>query len=325
MKIDAVVRAEFARQERIAASLKIEVDLDLLKRKLPSWHYESRVKGEESFALKVETGRVDSVSEVEDVFGATIVVPTAAELPRAEQLVTDRYELLERRPSNHALTSKRPDEFRFDDIRLYVRYRRTETERTAIPDRALFEVQVKTFLQHAWAAATHDLVYKTDQRDWRRERVAYQIRAALEQAEVAVGGIQAMATTDVLPSAHPPIDEVNKVIDSIRSEWDEVALPRDVRRLAEAVVQLLKAAEASAADLPAILVRGRERHAGAHSLDWSPYRSILNYVAEEHKAAFARRLRGTSRTKILLYPEVLPKVGLTSAQLRGAVLVGEAL
>ncbi|GIG29537.1 hypothetical protein [Cellulomonas marina] len=326
MKIDPAIRTRFERQAAIASALKREVDRDLLKRKHAAWHYESRVKADESFALKVETGRVKNLDEVEDVFGATLVVPNSALLADAEAVVTERYRLQERRPLRSQITTKKPEEFRFDDIRLYVRYARTEGERTAIPDGALFEVQVKTFLQHAWTVATHDLVYKSDQRDWRRERVAYQIKANLEQAEVVIGAIEGLAASAVLPAENPAIDEINLIIAVLSEEWSGTALPRDVRRLAESIQVLLTVVESGgdtdkARLLKELLVRGRERSAGAHSLDWSPYRSVLNYVAHEHEAKLRKRVRGASRQKLLMYPETLAALGTDPSEASGAVVV----
>ena len=50
----------------------------------------------------------------------------------------------------------------------------------------IFEVQIKTILQHAWSIATHDLIYKTDTVSWPKERIAFQVKAMLEHAEIAI-------------------------------------------------------------------------------------------------------------------------------------------
>ena len=115
--------------------------------------------------MRSKTGRVGSIAEVEDVFAATIVVPDASRIGEAEDVIRSKYTIEARRPDSSSTTAKPPDSFRFDDVRLYVRYRQTEGERTAIPDGLLSYIEVKTFLQHAWAVATHDLIYKTEQRD----------------------------------------------------------------------------------------------------------------------------------------------------------------
>ena len=44
------------------------------------WHYESRVKELTSFALKIETGRVQTPAALEDFFACTLVVANATEI-----------------------------------------------------------------------------------------------------------------------------------------------------------------------------------------------------------------------------------------------------
>ncbi|MDO8732137.1 MAG: hypothetical protein Q7L55_06145 [Actinomycetota bacterium] len=328
LKIDAAIRESFRIQQQIAKLLQKEIDRDLQKRKRTVWHYESRVKELESFALKVETGRIASITEVEDVFAATLVVPDATQIEAAVELVLDKYTLQERRPVSNSFTSSSPDSFPFDDLRLYVKYQRVEGEQSGIPDGVVFEVQVKTFLQHAWAVATHDLIYKTELRDWRRERIAHQIRATLEQAEVVIGGIGSLAGTDLLPTTNQTIADLNAVIALLQMEWSAEELPYNIRRVAESVESLLWVVERRRqADRPAILKKllqdGKARNSGAHSLDWSPYRSVLNYIAQEYPRRLTQRIKdGTARSRLLVYPEVLDALSLSAQDAIGAVVVG---
>lgn len=329
MKIDAAIRDAHSRLEPIARALQAEVNHDLQQRKDGAWHYQSRVKDLESFALKVESGRIESLSRVEDMFGATLVVQDAGQIQRAIDVVATRYPIVTRRPPSSSSTKKNSDSFVFDDVRLYVNYERTEGERTAIPNNTLFEVQIKTFLQHAWAVATHDLTYKTALRDWRRERIAYQIKAALEQAEVAIGGIETLASTSVLPASDDQIDELNAIIIIIMNEWEEHDLPTNVRRVAESVQSLLRIVDQrNTADRAAILselvANGRTRNGGGHSIHWSPYRSVLNYVAQEHPGKLKRRIRSErSRQKLLIYPEVLALLSVSEAAATSVIVAGE--
>ncbi|MBC7594847.1 MAG: hypothetical protein H7288_13065 [Kineosporiaceae bacterium] len=328
MKIDAAIRDAHKEQEATAKALQKEVTRDLLKRKDDSWHYQSRVKNLESFALKVETGRIESLDRVEDIFGATLVVPDAGQIQDAIDVVVAEYPLHARRPPSPTKTSNAPDRFLFDDVRLYVTYQRAAGERTVIPDGMLFEVQVKTFLQHAWGIATHDVIYKTPSRDWRRERIASQIRATLEQAEVVIGGIGTLATTSVLPESDPQIEELNAIITILQGEWVKSDLPSNVRSLAESIQNLLWVVERhKTADRPAILSKlladGKARNSGAHSLDWSPYRSVLNYVTNDHPGKLKGRIKDTrAHSNLLVYPEVLAALSVAEADAIAAVVAG---
>lgn len=325
MKVDDRIRAEFGRQQSLAERLKEKVDEDFVSRE-PSWHYESRVKSEESFALKIEAGRVRDPASVEDVFGCVLVVRNALELPNAIAFVRDRYgDPEEQRPPSLEVTKKTPSEFGFDDVRLYVRY--TVPDYLPQPDfvGTKFEVQIRTFLQHAWAVATHDVVYKADDVSWRRERVAHQVRASLEQAEVAIERMNEIQETRALPQSSQRFDDVNAVIAILRSEWPADQLPVDLRRLSESIALVGRAVNLTIPDgLAELLANGRALHGGAHNLNWSPYRATLQYAA----AARPKNLRGYLRDNrkwdpVFIYPEVLEELELTRDEVRRGVALGE--
>lgn len=323
MKVDERVRAEFNRQRSIAERLKEKVDEDFFARD-PRWHYESRVKSEESFALKIEAGRVREPGSVEDVFGCVLVVRNALEVSQAIEFVSALYGSPdEQRPPSLETTRKSPSDFLFDDVRLYVRY--------SVPDYlpqpeyvgAKFEVQIRTFLQHAWAIATHDVVYKSDNVSWRRERIAHQVRASLEQAEVAIERMAEIQETRALPESSTQFDDVNAVIGILKQEWDAEQLPDDLRRLAESLAAVARAVDLSIPDgLAELLQAGRERLNGTHNLNWSPYRATLEYAAAARPQKLRGYLRDTRKWGLLfVYPEVLDELGLARSEVRRGVLL----
>ena len=323
MKVDERVRAEFTRQKSIADRLKESVDDDFLARD-GRWHYERRVKSEESFALKIEAGRVRDPYSVEDVFGCVLVVRNALEVPEAISFVRALYgDPDEQRPPALESTRKSPSDFLFDDMRLYVRY--------AVPDYlpqpdyvgARFEVQIRTFLQHAWAIATHDVVYKSDNVSWRRERIAHQVRASLEQAEVAIERMTDIQETQALPRSSSQFDDVNAVIELAKKEWDPEQLPDDLRRLAESLVTLASAVGLSIPEgLSGLLEEGRSRHNGRHNLNWSPYRAALQYAASSRPQKLRSYLRENRKWgSLFVYPEVLDELGLAPSDVRRGVVL----
>src|SRR5207247_360952 len=110
----------------------------------------------------------------------------STEIDQAEALIRENFTVNERRPRQRDRTHKAPHAFPFDDLRLYVRVPNTPASPPTDLVGILFEVQIKTFLQHAWSIATHDLLYKADDANWNKERIAYQIKAMLEHAEISI-------------------------------------------------------------------------------------------------------------------------------------------
>src|SRR5688572_27425858 len=154
MKVPASIRRIYEDQKAVNNRLKEVIDERMRGLKNQRWHYESRIKELPSFALKIETGRFESPGELEDFFACTIVVANAAEITQAEKSINDNFTVKWRRPPRVEETHKASDAFPFDDLRLYA----TLPESPALPPSDLtgivFEVQIKTFLQHAWSIAT---------------------------------------------------------------------------------------------------------------------------------------------------------------------------
>ncbi len=255
------------------------VDEQILSLKKPRWHYESRVKQLVSFALKIETGRFKEPAALEDFFACTIVVANASELEQAEGLICRHFTLRERRPKKKR-TRNAPEKFLFDDLRLYVRVRDDPT----VPPPPLnlsgivFEVQIKTFLQHAWAIATHDLVYKSDEVDWSRERIAYQVKAMLEHAEVSIQEAGKLATSSFLAKEDRQTKTIKSGIKLLKSQWNQDQLPSDVRRLAKNIIALLELLDLDIARLEAILENNKAHRSGVHMSNLSPYGTIVQYL-----------------------------------------------
>src|SRR5262245_7472738 len=98
MKIPKSVRELYNDLRPQYERLKEQVDKLIQGKKEGRWHYEGRVKAEESFALKLETGRVKDPKAPEDMFACTLVVENHGRIPDAEKFVIDTFTLHERRP-----------------------------------------------------------------------------------------------------------------------------------------------------------------------------------------------------------------------------------
>lgn len=137
---------------------------------------------------------------------------------------------------------------------------------------------MKTFLQHAWAIATHDLTYKTDEVSWAKLRVAHQIKAMLEHAELSIEQFQQIAQSNLIAKSHSEYDELNSVISFLSDQWPSSALPRDLQRLAEAVRNAGKILNVTLPQIFESVKQDSFEGSGAQALDLSPFSAIIQSV-----------------------------------------------
>jgi ppGpp synthetase/RelA/SpoT-type nucleotidyltranferase len=322
MKIPASIRRLHEDQMEINERLKATVDERMRSLKNRRWHYESRVKELPSFALKIESGRFDNPQALEDFFACSVVVANVTEIDEAEKLIAANFSIKNRRPPKPGETHKTSDAFPFDDLRLYV----TLPDDPAVPRTDLaavtFEIQIKTFLQHAWSIATHDLLYKADDANWSKERIAYQIKAMLEHAEVSIQEAESLAACGALAKEDWRTAAIKRGIALVKSQWGEDELPDDVRRLASNITSVIEALHLKVGRLEEILNEGKAHRSGAHPSNLSPYATVVQYLLDAEKEKIVSLLKGEEgRTRILIAEEIELPADIDRAELRNAVFV----
>lgn len=213
-----------------------------------------RSKAPNSLGEKLESGRYGSWSDVDDLYACTIVIPTLRH--EAEVLVFLREAFPEVLTRQRGSTEKSPDVFRFDATRFIGKLKPPpEVPATERVYTAKFEVQVRTAFEHAWSAATHELVYKSGTVDWKRMRMAAQIKAAVEQLDTLVLAFESSAEL-VTEHRSPDVASRVSVIARIKPYADQGVIPReqeprDWSRFADNFVELVRAgARASRRDIP---------------------------------------------------------------------------
>lgn len=280
MKVATSVRKVHEELSEGYVRLKSEVDDRLqVQAKRSRWHYESRIKSEESVALKLETGRIPNVREIEDFFACTLVVRNLAEISAAEVYVASTFDIVERRPELEGKTHKKPEAFPFDDLRLIVRWKDDPALPPSEMDGLVFEVQVKTFLQHAWGIATHDLSYKSDNISWARARIAFQVKAMLEHAEISIQEADALSSSTALDKVDEKTIELRRIQELISNHWDQSLLPSDVVRLCQNVQTVLRIARTDLEDLNIALTKEAERNGGDLPINISPYQIVVQSLS----------------------------------------------
>ena len=149
--------------------------------------FSSRIKTIESLAEKIETGRFKNWSNLDDLFACTIIIPTLLHEEEVTKFCKDIFQI--ERTTKRGQNRKSPDTFTFDSTRIYAKLRRSEdinnSELLNIYH-ITFEIQIKSAFEHAWSVSNHDLVYKNDEIDWKKLRLAAQNKANVEQLDTLI-------------------------------------------------------------------------------------------------------------------------------------------
>jgi ppGpp synthetase/RelA/SpoT-type nucleotidyltranferase len=308
MKIPIAIRRSFQDQFPAYETLRERVQklIEPIRRR-KNWYFIDRLKSDVSFAQKIESGRFFGNFCIEDFYATTIVVPDLTEI---ENVISELESILNvsyRRPRDFFSTKMKPNEFRFDDLRLYCKIGEDEMTGPHISDDLLFEVQVKTFLQHAWGIATHKLVYKSDRVSWPMQRVASQIKAMLEHIEISIFEADALAKNQFLNRSDIKFDSLSKIIVILEAYFSEEKLPLDRIRLAENLLDLCVMSDTSVEDMERIVQSAREIGRGPSLEDQSPYGSVFCAIVEDTPDKLRSICKAAKeRKRKIVLPEPLP-------------------
>ena len=309
MKITESIQQYYDNQLGLNKKLKNMVDEIIGVNKKDTWHYDSRIKTLESYALKVETGRIEDPNKLDDFFACTIVVKNYNEIRIAtKEIINGFFTVKCKKPHQADFTHKSPYSFPYDDLRFYVQLKPRED---LPPEHAyyklsgiLFEIQIRTFLQHAWTSAAHDLVYKSDEISWAKQRIAYQIKAVLEQAEISIDMIENIKQSAILSKSDKKTICLNKVKKFMTDNWESEALPKDLIRLADNVNSLLAELGITVTKLQKFLDEESQCGRGTKTLNLSPYFTIIQTIINQEPQKINNWLAKNSMYKIIIPPEI---------------------
>lgn len=281
--------------------LKDKVDNIFKSIKTERWHYESRVKSLESFAQKMETGRVPDTTKMEDFFACTLVVENSVTMKDALSKIDSAFQIIYRKPKEDTFTHKSTDSFPFDDLRLYAKLKRDNSLPETGFDEQIFEIQLKTFFQHAWTIATHDMMYKSEDISWAKQRIAYQIKAMIEHAELTIEGVDSLCELPALAKDNRITQELQRTYKLITSLWDISDLPSDIIRLAENVNSTLYNLKISLEELEALIKSESEIGKGIHTKNLSPFLIIIQSIVNKMPKNLNDYLKSSIAQKRPLY------------------------
>jgi hypothetical protein len=169
-------------------------------------------------------------------------------------------------------------------------------------------IQIKTFLQHAWGLATHDLIYKADEINWAKERIAFQIKATLEQAEVTISGVNRLIElAEVSKDSYETI-ELKNILDFYRTIFQPEDLPRDIIRLCKNTKSLLYSLHLNVEEVKDILINENGIGKGTNLKNLSPYLLVLQSIINQKKDVVERFINSTyskqNRQKLIIPKEL---------------------
>ena len=257
--------------------------------------FKDRVKTSTSVSEKLETGRFESWTELDDLYACTVVVPTPSHIEGVLDFLRAAFVEVEVR--GRGVAQKPADVFRFDAPRFIGTLTpQPEVGRPPGAETVLFEVQILTAFEYAWTVATHDLVYKGDRIDWRRARLAAHLKAAAEEADILITSFE--KTSESIPLSPDRDSERRERVASFFQErvaeerLPATLVPASWSRLTENVIGLLRsvkrddvdgALDALLTDADAALARGPAPVSG------SMFQFVIGAVAGRHGVDALRR------------------------------------
>lgn len=238
------------------------------------WLFASRMKSEESVFAKLQLGELASILKMDDVYAATVVVPTRNDIPTAISAVMAEY------PDSEVKVRKRedPHRFQYDDTHIYATLGSTAPGIDNAIRYRPFEIQVRTGLQFSWWKATHDVLYKGDIKDWRLERVASQARGTLDLIDGVLADLP--RASDLLEGAPGDEDSEFTRIVGWLDRWEKTRRPIDNRRFVDTVTGWLGDAAVGLAQIEGRL----ETERGAEIVSkegLTPAQVVIALAAEE--------------------------------------------
>lgn len=188
--------------------------------------YLGRKKGVESLTEKIETGRFDKWSDLDDLFACAIIIPTLSD----EQEVIEflRATFAESSCKLRGTTKKDPQVFRFDATRFSGRLKAASIPGASAGLLSVrFEIQVRTAFEHAWSVSTHALTYKSSQVDWRHARLASQLKAAVEQLDQLISSFEQSASV-IANQEWPDVKGRQMIFEGFQEAISRGSIPTEV-------------------------------------------------------------------------------------------------
>ncbi|MCH8041030.1 MAG: hypothetical protein IH977_11905 [Nitrospinae bacterium] len=167
---------------------------------IPVAQIEHRPKSVESFLAKLgRKAYSDPFKEIKDFAGIRVIAYYADDVPRVAQILRDEFEIDEAN-STDKLEELQVDEFGYRSYHLVCSLKPPRSKLTEWRqyNDLCFEVQIRSVLQHAWAAISHKLDYKSAKQAPKEvRRQLFRLSALLELGDQEFASIRDRSRTVV--------------------------------------------------------------------------------------------------------------------------------
>ena len=134
-------------------------------------------------------------------------------------------------------------------------------------------------------------------------RIAYQVKAMLENAELSISEAKQLTACALLARADPHTETLADTIGNLKRRWTEPGtLPRNIQGLARNLIDLSRTLRIQLPEVWAILDRATTAGRGASLLNLSPYAAVLDALVTERKDALFGPLDHPNNTRCLFVP-----------------------
>lgn len=297
MKVSSSIRNLYADLREIAVELEQYISNNVKDFcDINSYQYKCRIKTEESFAEKLETGW----HEMHDFLGITIVVPEYSHISRVKKFLSSLFSLVHQRPEN----PKKPQDFDFDTPRYYYKCKRSLSLRDKTFRNFIFEIQIATMLEYCWCKLFHDYSYKSTDINWGKERISFQIKALLKNADMIIHEADKLSASKMLKDCQDDYIKLNKVKNFLQKHWPPHCLANNLKRECETVVSILRASDMKLEELETIIEKQNSLGRGAKLLNLSPQGAIIQSLFDENHTKFKKyiqkKIDKTKNKKLIL-------------------------
>ena len=313
MKIPLSLHEKYQLNKEISKKIQGRVGehlSDLAKQN--KWFFVDRIKNEESFCQKIESGRFSPKFEltnykqqIGDFYAASMVVQNLNKVKTAIQEIKNEpiLDFQYMKPCSLGLVNHRPSEFIFDGVRLYFTTKKPISKDQEDLSFMVFEIQVKTFLDYAWGISSHDIGYKGNSFEWGISRIIAQNKAVLDSVELSLAEYSNLANNQAVKLKNKEFEKTQKCLQLLKSFWSD--FPADSITLTRNIYSLMQALNLSNKSLKEII----QIQNANKSLSLSIYGSIVRALIMEKGKDFFDKINQYNKNQkakvhVIIFKEI---------------------